>query len=566
MSLNSRMQDGKSQSSRRRREFLSLFGAAGAIGFAGCLGENGEDEEVDAANGLGDQDGDDDAFNFGLETGPDTLDLHSAGRVPEMVILDAIHDPLFRMNHDTEPVPHIATDYEESDDATEFTFQLRDDVTFHDGTQLDGEVAAWNFERFIDAGGRFTYRLGEPDVEVTGDHEFMMTFDNPQPSLITNLTTWGMGFVSQEAVEEAGDDYGVETVVGTGPFEFEEWVDGDHIRVTRYDDYDWGPEFANNQGPANLEAIEFNIIPESTTLTQELLGGFIDGTKYIELANSGQVIDHEDVEFHENEYPYAAWFPLNIEREPTDDILVRQAINHAIDREAIVEAALGGHATPIWGLAPPNSVDGLPEDRARELGYEYDLDRARELLDEAGWTNDSESEIREKDGADLEIEMLAFDLPQWAPQGEVAQALLAEIGIDVSLATVEGGTFYDRAENQEYHSVTAGVGAEFANTHVRRLLHSESLATDGGTNYSMIQDDELDELIETANSEPDEDVRRDALQEVQEYAIEQALHVPIMTTNRVYAHKTSISGVDGFLGHDWFPEQYYLHHLEAEME
>ncbi|MFP8890567.1 ABC transporter substrate-binding protein [Natrialbaceae archaeon A-CW2] len=552
--------DGQSLYSRKRREFLSLFGAAGAIGFAGCIGG---DDDNGATGGNGN--GDDNVFNFGLGTGPDTLDLHAAGRVPEMVILDAVHDPLFRMNMETEPVPHIAEGYEESEDMTEFTFQLRDNITFHDGTELDGDIAVWNFERFIEQGGRFTYRLGDPDIEATGEYEVTMTFDSPQPFLINNLTTWGMGFVSRDAVEDAGDEYGVETVVGTGPFEFEEWVDGDYIRVTRYDDYNWGPEFSGNQGPANLDVIEFNIIPETTTLTQELLGGYIDGTKYVELADSEQVINHEDVEFHENSYPYAAWFPLNIEREPTDDIRVRQAINHAIDRDAIIEAALGGHATPIWGLAPHTSVDGLSEDRAQEIGYEYDLERARELLDEAGWTNSSEGEIREKDGESLEFEMLAFDLPQWAPQGEVAQALLAEVGIDVSLATVEGGTFYDRAENQEYHSVTAGVGAEFANNTVMRLLHSDSVATEGGTNYSMIQDDDLDELIEIANSEPDDEIRNDALQEAQEFAIEEALHVPIMTTNRVYAHKTHVSGVENFVDHNWFPEQYYLHHLNVDM-
>jgi len=545
----------------QRREFLSILGATGAAGLAGCIGGSPDDSDDDDS-------GDDSVFNFALATEIDTLDAHASGRVPEQIVNNAIHDHLFKLNHDLEPVPHLVEEYEVSDDASQYVFQIQEGVTFHDGTELDGESVAWNLERFAGAGGRLSFMIDMEAIDVleaTGDYEVTIEYDDPNPRLLFNLTEFPLGMISRDAVEDAGDEYGVETAVGTGPFELDEWADAEYIRVTRNEDYDWGPEFLANSGPANLETIEFNVIPEQATLNSELLDGYIDGTSYVELTDAGRVEDNEGTTLHENPYPYAAWHPFNMDREPTDDIRVRRALIHGLNSENTITAALDGRGTNVNALAPHTSVGGIPEDRAAEIGYEFDQDRARELLDEAGWTNSSEGETREKDGEPLEIEMLAFDLPQWAPQGEVAQGMWGQIGVDVELFVVEGGTFYDRLENQEYHTVTAGTGAEYAADFMNRVLHSRNFPEDGGFNNSRYADDEVDDLIDRGNDHPDVEERHAALREAGEIAMEEAVWAPVMTTNRTYAHKSSVSGVDDFTEHQWWPTQYWSHHMNVDL-
>ncbi|USZ73666.1 ABC transporter substrate-binding protein [Natronosalvus halobius] len=545
---------------QRRRQFLSLIGGAGTIGLAGCIaGDEGESDGGET---------DDSQFNFALATEIDTLDIHATGRVPEQIVGNAIHDQLFRLNYDLEPVPHLVTDYEVNDDATQYVFQIEEGITFHDGTNLNGESVAWNLERFADANGRLSFMIDMEMIdtlEATGDHEVTIEYNEPNPRLLYNLCEFPLGMISRDAFEDAGDDYGTDVAVGTGPFRFEEWADAEYIRLTRFEDYEWGPEFIKNQGPANVEAIEFNIIPEQATLNSELQDGYLDGTSYVELTDASRFDDASSVKLHENPYPYPAWHPFNLDREPTDDIRVRQALIHGLNSEDTITAALDGHGENIHALSPPTSVGGIPEDQATEVGYEFDQERARELLDEAGWTNSSQGETREKDGQPLEIEMLAFDLPQWQPQGEVAQAQWGEIGVNVELSAVEGGTFYDRLENQEYHTATAGTGAEYAADFLMRCLHSRNFAEEGGFNLARYSNPEVDELIERGNNHPDAEERHAALRNAGEIAMEDAIWAPVMTVNRTYAHKEYVSGTDTFTEHQWWPTQYWSHHLHVDL-
>jgi peptide/nickel transport system substrate-binding protein len=566
---------------KNRRRFLQAIGLGATVGIAGCTssdggdggsggdGDGGDGTDADTATSTDtptESDGGDDGggggggtFNFALGSEPTTLDAHLANRVPEQLVLQTITEPLFRLNPDKQAVPHLVSEFDRSDDATQFTFTLEEGRQFHDGETLTGEVAAWNLRRFVDE-GKNAYILGDPaNIESTGEYEFTVEYDSPKPRLPLLLTNWYTSMISRAAVESAGDDYGVETVVGTGPFEFENWNSGTAITITRNDDYDWGVDFAMNQGPANVEAGTFSIIPESTTRISELTDGTVDGTSYVPLSNADQVANSSNATFNETAFPYPAYFPLNMQRAPTDDIRVRRAISHAIQRDPIIQAAVGGHGTPTWGLAPPISVNGLTESRAKEVGYTYDVERARSLLDEAGWTNSSQGQIRTKGGEKLELTMLGFALDQWSTQAKVAQALLKEVGISVNVQVVEGGTFYNKLENQEYHTITGGTSANYAVDFLTSAFSSRNLATGGGFNVSMFESDEMDSLIERAKRAPSREDRVEAVKNAQELLMEQAAAVPIMTVNRTYGHKNAVGGLDAFLDHPWYPVQYYMH-------
>ncbi|MWG33430.1 ABC transporter substrate-binding protein [Halomarina oriensis] len=554
---------------------MKVMGAGGTTALlAGCLG-GGQGNGTDSTDGGGGGTGTDDdpdsgsrsggTFTFALGSEPTTLDTHETRRVPEQLVLDAVTEPLFRLDQEKKPVPHLVSNTERNDDASEFTFTIKDGVTFHDGETFDAESAAWNIDRFLDVGTN-AYILGDPArVEATGEMELTVGYDSPKPRLPTLLTNWYVGMVSKAAVDDAGEDYGVGSVVGTGPFSFDQWSQGQSISLSRFDEYTWGPEFADNTGPANVSAVEFRVIPEATTRINELTSGNVDGTSYIPLSDIENVADSDGATVHETDFPYPAYFPLNMQRSPTDDITVRKAIAHAIRREPIVNAAVGGHGTQIHALAPPSSVNGLTEEAAMEVGYEETAEKARQLFEEAGWTNASQGETRTKDGDSLTLTMLAFDLNQWSTQGEVAQSLLGEVGVEVNLEVVEGGTFYSKLENQEYHTLTGGTGAYFAVDFLDSAFHSDNVATTGGFNNSMIESSELDELIETAKSAPEEAARVEAVKEAQRFVMEQAAAVPVMTINRTYGNQNPVGGLEAFLEHDWYPIAYFVHWTDVTL-
>ena len=553
-----------------RRDALRLAGAGGALALAGCIGdddpEDPADDDVDDTADDAEGEVDEDVFVEGMETGPSTLDIHEATRVPESMLLNSIHEPLFAIDPDLEPVPRLAEGYEENDDATEFVIELRDGISFHDGTELDAESVAFTFDRLIDISPQ-VWRLGPIDsVEATGDMEATFHYDEPYPLLPQYLAHSYIGIVSPDAVEEAGDDYGQEVVVGTGPLQFEEWDRDEEIVLSRFDEYDWGPEFLSNQGPVNFEEFRFRLIPEASTLYNELTVGSVHGTPYLATSDAADAEEHENTSLERIEDPHPSFLPLNVTEPPTDEVEVRQAIAHAINKDAVIDAALNGEGYPIWNVSPPLAEGAFDEDTAREQGIEYDPDAAREVLEDAGWTNEAEGEVRERDGEPLEIAFFAFTISRYESMGEVVQAMLSEVGFDVNLEILEAGTLYDRAEGSEHNVLTMSLSGGYqAVDTLESALDSANVATEGGTNYSLWEDEEFDAAVSAAKSDPDEAAREEAIVEAQELVNQNVPVVPIAGYTKFYGYKNEVD-LGTWFDHPWWPDQYYAHRLEVDIE
>ncbi len=557
-----------------RRDYLKYVGATGVGGtLAGCTSgggsnEDGEtttsDEDTETEETDGGDGGEPSTFVVGMSSKASTLDVHSATRRPENTILSAINETLFRLDEDTEPVPHLASDYSRNDDATEFTFQLEEGVTFHDGSTFDAEIAKWSYERFLENSPN-SYLLGPVDtIEATGDYELTITMEDSYPLLPRYLTNWSTAFVSKAAVEEHGDDYGQATAVGTGPYQFDTWERGTGVTVTKFEEYDWGPEFAENQGPGKAGAFEFRLLPEATTLLQELTNGDVHGSSYVTLSDVEQVESSNNTELLRKEYTRPGYLAMNVQKEPTDDVRVRRAINHAIQKQPVIDAALGGEGYPIWSIVPSIAVNGLSEDRSKELGEQYDPEKARSLLEEAGWTNSSEGETRSKNGEDLELTFYAFTIPRYAQMGKVVAPMLGEVGINANLEVLEAGTLYNNLESGNHHLTTMAYGGNWATNALEPILKGENTATEGGTNYSLWQNDEFDELLKTGKTHPDAEKRDQAMVDAQELVLEEVPVAPICAFNKVYGYKSDIEGIDNWTEHEWWPDQEWLNRLEFD--
>lgn len=554
-----------------RRNLLRMGGAGGAALLAGCTSsDDGQGDETEAGTTTDDsntqnQEGDESAvFVEGMGANPSTLDIHGDPRVPNSIIHSSIHDTLFMVDPDLEIQPHLVSDYSVNDDATQYNFTLKEGITFHNGNELTAEAVAWTFERMLDIAPE-AYLLGPVEnIEAVGEYEVQMDYESSFPLLTRNLTIGYTGILSPAAVEEAGDSYGQETAVGTGPFQFEEWERDQRVILSRFDEYDWGPEFASNTGPANIDEIHFRYVPEGTTLFNELTVGNIDGTTYVPTGEAQSVADHQNTSLERREFPHPVYLAINVTRPPTDEVLVRRAINHAINREAIIEAALDGEGYPILSLVPPETVNSLSEDEINELGYEYNVGRARELLDEAGWTNSSEGEVRTRDGEELSIYFTAFTINLYSRVGEVAQAMLSEVGFDVNLEILESGTLYETLEGSEHNVTTmAWSRAKYAEEVLEPTLSGENVATEGGSNYTIWDNDEFNELLSTAQSDPNEDARQEAIRDAQRVVLEEAPVAPVCSQMKHYGYKNDIDTGQWF-DHPWWPEQYHLHRLEID--
>lgn len=551
-----------------RRRIMQTTGAGAAFLAAGCLGEDTDPDEGDP---LGDDDSDDgiddpsSVFVEGMGANSSTLDVHGEPRVPNSIVHESIYENLFVMSPDLEVVPHLVDEWEVTDGASQFDFYLKEGITFHDGNDLTAEMAAANFERMLDISPRASL-LGPVDsIEVVDEYHLRFEYEDAFPVLPRNLSDSMAGILSIDAVEAEGDTYGQGAAVGTGPFVFEEWERDERIVLTRNEEYDWGPDFLSNTGPAHFEEIHFRHVPENTTLFNELTVGDVDGTTYVPTESADEVAGHENTSLERSDFPHPSYLAMNVTNPPTDEIEVRKAIGHAVNRDAVIEAALSGEATPIRSIVPPLSIDALDEEETSELGIDYNPDQARDLLESAGWTNDAEGEVRTRDGEDLEVMFTAFTIDRYSQIGEVVQAMLGEVGFDVDLNILEAGTLYDRLEGSEHNITTMSWStADYALTILDAILSGDSVATEGGSNYAIWDNDEFNGLLETAATAVDEDVRIEAVKDAQRVVLDEVPVHPIATYTKHYGYKNSVDA-DGWFDHPWWSNEHQLHRLEVNL-
>lgn len=570
--------DSHGYPSMERRDYLKYLGASGALAtLAGCSSsdQSGSVSGGDTADG---QTGDspteqsaseDSTFIIGQNTGmsgDEPMDPHRATRIGTQEVLFSMHEPLFRINPDLEPVPHLAKEYEQKNGAKEYQITLEEGITFHDGSELTAEVAKWNIDRHFEESPN-AYLVGDiAETEVTGEYEFVIRYDEPFPLLLQGLTDWSTGLVSKKAAEEAGDKYGQSTVVGTGPYKFTEWSRGSHIVVDRFEEYNWGPEWVQNRGPGKVATFRFESHPEPTTLLNELTDGDVHISKSILLSDAKKVENNANTNLKRKPFTRQAYLCHNTESSVMADAALRKAVNHAINKEAVIQAALGGEGYKIWALMPPASKGALSEEHARETGQPFNQSKARQLLDEAGWTNSAEGEVRSKDGKKLKIDFLTFNIPREKKVGTTIQPMLDQVGFKTNLKILEAGTLYNKLEAGEHDICVMGYGGQFAVQTLSATLTSSQSAAEGGTNFSLWSNDEFDSLIKKAKTAPAAEERQQALTDAQLVVQEQAPVAPILGYNKILGYKKSVKGIDTMTSeHPWWPVKEYLRHLELSV-
>lgn len=494
-----------------------------ALGSTLLLAACGNDGSDSTADGGGD-DGGSETLVVVNGADPVTLDIQDTNDQATTRVAKQIYDTLIIQDNDLELTPGLATEWEEVEENL-YEFKLRDDVTFHNGEPFTASDVEYTLRRAVESPqiGHIVGSIDPDTIEVVDDYTIRVGTSDTFGPFLTHLSHPAMGILSEKAVEEAGDDYGTTVAVGTGPYEFVEWVTGTQVVAERFEDY-WGEE-------PKVDRIEFMTVADPSVRLIELESENAHIAYDISPSDIAAVDDNPDLELINTPNLGAEYLGFNLQNDtPLQEVEVRQAIAHAIDVESIVDTVYMGVGEQMAG--PINElVFGYNDDLEP---YTYDVELAKDLLEEAGYS----------DGG-FSLELLVGDNSQERIQvSQVIAEALSEIGISVEVSQMEWGAYLDATANGEgdMHLLGWTTVTTDADYGLYPLFHSSSFGAPG--NRMFYENERVDELLDLGRYTTDQDERVEYYEEAQEIIAEEAPWVFLQTRENVSGVSNRVSGFE----------------------
>jgi ABC-type transport system substrate-binding protein len=483
-----------------RRDFIGLV--SGTVALA-ALGRPGQLlAQAVASGGI---------LKIAAPANPSSLDPATGGSGADHVFLYPIFDTLVEWDYDTlAPKPGLAKSWAYPDPQT-LVLTLQEGVRFHDGTPLDAEAVKFNLDRNrSDQRSNIRTELITVDsVDVTGPLEVTLKLKEPDTSLVLILSDRAGMMVSPTAVQKLGENHD-RNPVGTGFVKFTSWSDGERVELTKNTDY-W------KKDRPLVDGISFSIIPDSATRLRAVQSGQANATFHLDGRQLPIIQRTKSLQTVTGPTIYCYQLYLNMSRGPLQDVRVRQALNFAIDREALVRATLSGAGEPAY-MNLPRSHWAFDEEVAKL--YPYDPDRARALLKEAGYPNG------------VELDMRGYSDQGSVQRQEFIQEQLSQVGFRGRFRT---GTIPDMSA--AYFGAEKG-GDFLSSAFTGRPDPSQTYALmyDEGAYFNagrVPPPEGFKEALLRSRSTSDIDERRQALSQVQRLVMEQALVVPLAFRNEI---------------------------------
>ena len=448
----------------------------------------------------------------------DSLDPQATNEQPSSRIMKQIYESLVNQNEDMELVPGLAEEWDQIDELT-FEFKLREGVMFHNGEELTASDVEFTLLRALESGnvGHIVGAIDPEGFEITGDYTIRISTVEPFAPLLAHLAHTGTSILNQTAVEEFGEDYG-ENPVGTGPYMLQEWIRGSEVHLERFEDF--------HGENAEMAKIRFRKIQEDGNRTIELENGEIHIAYDILPTDMSKIEDNDELKLARDVNFTTVYLGFNTQKEPFDDVRVRQAINYAIDVESIIETVMEGSGEVATG--PVGPMVWAANDSLEPYGY--DVEKAQELMNEAGledgfsttiWTNDNQ--IRQ----DIAV---------------FIQSQLAEIGIDVDIEVFGWEAYVERTANGDHDMFVLGWVTVTGDPDygLYALFHSEQFGAAG--NRTFWDNDRVDELLEEARRSAEPEVREEAYKEVQKIVRDEAPWLFLNTGEDRTGLRNNVSG------------------------
>lgn len=518
-----------------------LVAAAACLVLTAC-GSNANAPDSDASSGSATSEGASSDSGSGkseivvaYSEGGKTLDPASANDVTSDTLILGAYDQL--VTYDREEVdgqmvaqtdtivPMLAESWEVSEDNTEYTFTLREDVTFHDGSDLTSDDVKKTFD-YIAASpnAAFLYGMaGISSVEVVDDYTVTIKLSAPNHLFLQIIPMYSFSIINMDEVEaNGGTDWLATNTAGSGPYTIESWDPATEAVLKANPDY-WGEQ------PA-LTTVTMKFIPEASNRVQLLETKAVDMALEIPAKDVDTLDQADGITIDSRKSNKILYFAMNNNVAPFDNPAIRQAVCHAIPYDQLITDVMMGQASPM-GSSVASSTPGWTD---AGNTCTYDLDKAKELLAEGGMP----------DGFSFEF-TLGGGFQDWADDAVLIQAELAKIGVQMNITNMARAQFLEALAGKNVQAYISR-WTSFVNDpgyHLGLLLTSQ-----GTSNYVNYNNSEVDSLWQQAATEPDADTRNDLYGQMQTIINEEVPWAYLYEYNIVVAH------LDGLEGYTSYPD------------
>ena len=392
---------------------------------AGCGGSPASSSSAPASTSAGSAAAGNDSTTLTLAMNADllTTDPQALNNGTTTSVLYNVYSNLVKQDDNGELVMDLAESYELLEDQVTWEFKIREDALFHDGTPVTAEDVAYSLTRVMTDESSSDYMNFSPLKEAVAVDEYTVhvVSKEPYPIMLNLLAKGGAAVVPKAYIEENGEDAFLAAPIGSGPYKLTEYVKDDHVTLVPFEDY-------YGEKNEDWEEVIFRVIPESSTRVGELIAGTVDAVNMVIPTEWERVNGNEDTSVVNGPSTRVYQLALKTDKGPTADLRVRQAIDLAIDDKTIVDTILKGAGTPMLTRIP-SGVNGCNEDLVGK--YNYDPEKAKELLAEAGYP----------DGFSMKLEAPTGKYLMDAEISQAIVAMLSQVGITVDLQLLESSAY-----------------------------------------------------------------------------------------------------------------------------
>ena len=514
--------------------WIALVTILGVIAFSGCMdkeGTNTEKIEVEKNSGAPQE------LTIGSPWAPKAINPYSGGSY--ILQRNCIVETLVSIDYKGKLAPGLAESWEVSEDGLTWTFHLRESVKFHDETPFNADAMKSSLERAMEEAAVFK-SIPIALVETKDDHTLLITTKEPFAPLPAYLTKGESAPISSSSFDENGKFL---EPIGTGPFKFESWKPKEEIRLVKNDDY-WGTK-------PKLDKVVYKGIPEAITRVMMSKAGELNIAQILPPDAVKGLESADNIDVSTKSIGRVRLIGFNMKKEPFNELKVRKAVNYAIDRDALVKYVLEGVGTPARCLFPPEFYWANTDLN----GYTYDPEKARNLLEEAGWIDTDDDGVLDKNGKPLKITLLTYtERAALPPTAEMIQSQLAEVGIKSELKVLKCDAASEMKKAGEFDMFLVGRGLLFIPDPDSIMMEDyHSIHGVDGFLWYGYHNERVNELIDKGRVTMDTEERKGIYDEVQKLVLEDA---PIVYLN----YYVNIDAVDSSVhGYQMHPNEYSFH-------
>lgn len=488
------------------KKFLALILSFAMVLAVGCTGKSGGDQVAPTNSKLTGG-----IVRTTMPSEPDNLNPYLSAAADTKAVMNNVFEGLMRFDETGAFSPQLATNYSVSEDGLQYTFDIRSDVTFHNGKPMTMEDVIYSYKKLSGLNGEEPLSSKFQSVvaiEAIDEDTLTFTLSNEDASFLSTLV---------EPVVLCDYENQSTAPVGTGPFSFSSYTPGQKIVLKRNEAY------YDEACKASIDEIEFRIMSDESSILMALKSGDLDMAQVLSMSVPSLEKDFNITSFPQN---MVQIFALNHAKEPFNNLKVRQAINYAIDKDTIINGVVGGYGSKLYTNASP--VMGFwYNDLSQNDPYPYNPDKARELLAEAGYPNGFETTIKVPSNYQTHVDT-----------AQVLADMLSKVGITLNIELVEWGVWLDTVYNGGNYDTTIIALAGKLDPHETFVRYQSEYAK----NFYHFKSEAYDRLIADGIRETDTNKRADIYKQAQSYLADEAVAVYIMDPHLILASKPNLKG------------------------